>query len=323
MPSIAETSQELVHLVLPEHANNQGSLFGGRMMYWITSAATLPALRLARSAVLLGSMDDLDFLAPVRVGDLVVLRSQIEHVGRSSMEVAVEVEAEHPRTGERRRTTSAHLAMVAVDEQGRPRPVGAVITPAGPEERAAADAARARKEARDRRLADRASQATSQAITVDEDESGLRYAIDVPRIVFPEDAVAGNTMFAGTLLLALDEFASILAIRYARGPVVTASIDGLDFYAPILVGNIVRYQAAINHAGSTSIEVGVRVMVEDPRAATLRHTCTAYLTSVHVGPDGRPRPLPPFAPHTAAEQRRWREAEARRALRQRRRATLT
>lgn len=79
MPSIAETSQELVHLVLAEHANIQGSLFGGRMMYWITSAATLPALRLARSAVLLGSMDDLDFLAPVRVGDLVVLRSQIEH----------------------------------------------------------------------------------------------------------------------------------------------------------------------------------------------------------------------------------------------------
>ncbi len=322
MPSIADTRQELVHLVLPEHANIHGSLFGGRMMYWITSAATLPALRLARSAVLLGSMDDLDFLAPVRVGDLVVLRSQIEHVERSSMEVAVEVEAENPRTGERRRATSAHLAMVAVDEQGRPRPVGTAITPASQAERAAAAAARARKEARDRRLATHASQATSQAITVDEDEGGLRYAIDVPRIVFPEHAVAGNTMFAGTLLLALDEFASILAVRYARGSVVTASIDGLDFYAPILVGNIVRYQAAINHVGSTSIEVGVRVLAEDPRAGTLRHTCTAYLTSVHVGPDGRPRPVPPFAPHTPAEQRRWREAEARRVVRQRRRAAL-
>ena len=319
MPSITDTRQELVQLVLAEHGNIHGNLFGGRMMYWIVSAATLPALRLARGQVLLGSMDDLDFLAPVRVGDLVLLRSQVEYVGRSSMEVSVDVEAENPRTGERRRATSAHLAMVAVDDQGRPRPVGEAIVPASPAERAAADAARARKEARDRRLAGRASETVEPV----EDPRELRWAIEVPRIVFPEDAIAGNKMFAGRLLLALDEFASILAVRYARGSVVTASIDGLDFYAPILVTNIVIYQAAINHVGRSSIEVGVRVMAEDPRAGTVRHTCTAYLTSVHVGPDGRPRPLPPFTPQTPAEHRRWQEAEARRALRQRRRAALT
>ncbi|MGQ0549191.1 MAG: acyl-CoA thioesterase [Armatimonadota bacterium] len=319
MPSIAETRQELVQLVLPEHGNIHGNLFGGRMMYWIVSAATLPALRLARGQVLLGSMDDLDFLAPVRVGDLVTLRSQIEHVGRSSMEVSVDVETENPRTGDRRRATSAHLAMVAVDDQGRPRQVGETITPGSPAERAAADAARARKEARDRRLVERASLSADS----ERDRGELRWAIEVPRIVFPEDAVAGNKMFAGTLLLSLDEFASILAVRYARGSVVTASIDGLDFYAPILVTNIVVYQAAINYVGRSSIEVGVRVMAEDPRAGTVRHTCTAYLTAVHVGPDGRPRPLPAFEPQTPAEQRRWREAEMRRAQRQRRRATLT
>lgn len=319
MPSITDTRQELVHLVLPEHGNIHGNLFGGRMMYWIVSAATLPALRLARGQVLLGSMDDLDFLAPVRVGDLVILRSQIEYVGRSSMEVAVDVEAENPRTGERRRATSAHLAMVAVDDQGRPRPVGEAITPSSPVERMAADAARVRKDARDLRLASRAS----HAVAPDDDRGQLRWAIEVPRIVFPEDAIEGNKMFAGTLLLALDEFASILAVRYARGSVVTASIDGLDFYAPILVTNIVVYQAAINHVGRSSIEVGVRVLAEDPRTRTVRHTCTAYLTAVHVGPDGRPLPLPPFTPHTPAEHRRWQEAETRRALRQRRRAALT
>lgn len=326
MPAIAETRLELVHLVLPEHANIQGNLFGGRMMYWITSAATLPALRLARRAVLLGSMEDLDFLAPVRVGDLVVLRGQVEHVGRSSMEVGVEVEAENPRTGERRRATSAHLSMVAVDDEGRPQPVGTTVTPAGPEEAAVAAAARVRKGARDRRLAGRAESAGDPrelgATGAAEADGGLRHAIEVSRIVFPEDAVAGNKMFAGTLLLALDEVASILAVRYARGPVVTASIDALDFHAPILVGNIVTYQAAINHVGRTSIEVGVRVVAEDPRAGTVRHTCTAYLTAVHIGPDGRPAPLPPLSPQTPAERRRWEEAEARRALRQRRRAAL-
>ncbi|MGH2403511.1 MAG: acyl-CoA thioesterase, partial [bacterium] len=99
-----------------------------------------------------------------------------------------------------------------------------------------------------------------------------------------------------------------------------ASIDSLDFYAPILVTNIVVYQAAINHVGRSSIEVGVRVLAEDPRAGTVRHTCTAYLTAVHVGPDGRPRPLPPLVPQTPGEQQRWQDAEVRRAQRQRRSA---
>ncbi len=318
MPSIAETRQELVHLVLPEHANVQGNLFGGRMMYWITAAGTLPALRLARHAVALGSMEDLDFLAPVRVGDLVFLRSQIEHVGRSSMDVGVEVEAENPRTGERRRATSAHLSMVAVDDDGRPQPVGASITPSGPAEAALAAAAMRRKEARDARLAARQEPPAVMPMP----QPPLRHGIEVSRIVFPEDAVAGHKMFAGTLLLAVDEVASILAVRYARGFVVTASIDALDFHAPILVGNIVTYLAAINYVGRTSIEVGVRVLAENPREGTVRHTCTAYLTSVHIGPDGRPAPLPPLQPQTQDERRRWTEAEARRALRQVRRAAL-
>lgn len=318
MPSIAETRQELVHLVLPEHANVQGNLFGGRMMYWITAAGTLPALRLARRAVVLGSMEDLDFLAPVRVGDMVFLRSEVEHVGRSSMEVGVEVEAENPRTGQRRRATSAHLSMVAVDDEGKPQPVGTAVLPTGAEEAALAAAAQARKEARDRRLAARQEPAGDVLAA----ERSLSHALEVSRIVFPEDAVAGNKMFAGTLLLALDEVAFILAVRYARGFVVTASIDALDFHAPILVGNIVTYLAAINHVGRTSIEVGVRVVAENPREGTLRHTCTAYLTSVHVGPDGRPAPLPPLQLETPDERRRWAEAEGRRALRQARRAAL-
>jgi len=102
-------------------------------------------------------------------------------------------------------------------------------------------------------------------------------------------------MFAGTLLVALDEFASIL------------------------VGHIVVYQAAINHVGRSSIEVGVRVLAEDPRTGDVRHTCTAYLTAVHVGPDGQPQPLPPFVPQLPGERQRWDEAEARRAMRLQRR----
>jgi acyl-CoA hydrolase len=147
----------------------------------------------------------------------------------------------------------------------------------------------------------------------------LRWAIEVPHLVFPEDAIFGTTMFAGTLLLAVDECASVLALRYAGGPVVTASLDGLDFYAPIHVGNIVVYQVALNYVGRTSLEVGVRVLAEDPVTGALCHTCTAYLTSVHTDAHGQPAPVTPFVPETAGERRRWDDAEGRRAARARRR----
>jgi acyl-CoA hydrolase len=316
MPSIADTHQEIVHLVLPENANTHGNLFGGRMMYWIVGAATLPALRIARGPILLGSMDNLDFLSPVRVGDLVVLRAQIEYVGRASMEVAVEVDAENPATGERRPATSARLTMVAVDAQDRPRPVGATIAPADASEREAFEAARARKMARDLRLATYDPQRGPGLMATD----SLTWSIEVARLVFPEDAISGTTMFAGTLLLAIDECASILALRYTGGHVVTAALDGLDFYAPIHVGNIVIYQAALNYVGRTSLEVGVRVLAEDPITQTVCHTCTTYLTTVHVDASGRPAPVRPFVPETVQEQRRWEEAEARRAARQERRS---
>jgi acyl-CoA hydrolase len=287
------------------------------MMYWIVSAATLPALRLARGPVVLGSMDNLDFLSPVRIGDLVVLRSQIEHVGRASMDIAVEVEAENALTGERRPATSARLAMVAVNEHDRPRPIGAAITPADASERAAFEDARVRKANRDRRLAAHHAERPSGHTETE----ALTWAIEVPRLVFPEDAISGATMFAGTLLLAVDEYASILALRYAGGPVMTASLDGLDFYAPIHVGDIVVYQAGLNHVGRTSLEIGVRVLAENPTTQTVRHTCTAYVTSVHTDLHGRPAPLRPFMPQTPKARRRWEEAETRRDARRRRQAS--
>ncbi|MDQ7842134.1 MAG: acyl-CoA thioesterase [Armatimonadota bacterium] len=316
MPSIAETTLEMVQLVLPGQANVRGTLYGGMMMHWITTAATMAAMRVARGSVVLGSMDDLDFVAPVSIGDLVTLRAQVEDVGRSSLEIGVEVHAEDPRRGLRRLATASHLAMVAVDDAGRPRPVETAITPADREEEAIAAAARQRRTARKAALADR----REPAAPVEGDE-GLTHAMQVARIVFPEDAVLGTMMFAGRLMMHLDEAASILALRYCRGPIVTASIDALAFHAPIRVGEIVIYQAALNYVGRSSMEIGVRVLAEHPLEGRRRHTCTAFLTMVHMTDQG-PQPVPPFTPRTEAERRRWAEAEQRRASRQARRQRL-
>jgi len=310
--AIRDTQLEVIQLVLPAHANVRGTLFGGLMMNWITTTATMAAMRLARGSVVLGAMDELDFLGPVHVGDVVTLRAQVEFVGRSSLEVGVDVHAENPRKADRRLTTSGHLAMVAVDDSGRPRPVGTSITPSDRTERQLHEAAKTRRIERETRLVDRASQAAE----VDEGTAGLTHAL------FPDDAVLGTLMFAGNLMMHLDEAASILAVRFCRCPVVTASIDALVFYAPIRVGEIVTYKVGLNHVGRSSMEVGVKVLAEHPLTGVRRHTCTAFLTMVHLDATG-PQPVPSYRPTTEVERRRWEEAERRRErrmLRQTRRA---
>ena len=307
---IRDTQLEVVQLVLPAHANVRGTLYGGRMMDWITTAATMAAMRLARGSVVLGAMDELDFLGPVYVGDMVTLRAQVEYVGRSSLEVGVDVHAENPRKADRRLTTSGHLAMVAVDDSGRPRPVGTSITPSDRTERQLHEAAKTRRVERATRLADRASQAAQ----VEEGTAGFTHALEISRLVFPDDAVLGTLMFAGNLMMHLDEAASILALRFCRCPVVTASIDALAFYAPIRVGEIVTYKAGLNHVGRSSMEIGVKVLAEHPLTGVRRHTCTAFLTMVHVDATG-PQPVPSYRPATEVERRRWEEAERRRERR--------
>jgi len=306
----------MVQLVLPEHANTRGSLYGGQMMHWITTAATMAAMRVAKGTVVLAAMDELDFLHAVLIGDVVTLNARVEYVGRSSMEVDVDVYAEDPRTGVRRHTTSSHLAMVAVDDQGRPRPVGTQIAPADAAEETRHGAAQTRKQRRNEVLAGHA-----QGEGLEDEGGGLPHTLEMSRIVFPEDAVLGTLMFAGKLMIDLDQAASIVALRYCRCPVVTASIDALSFFAPIRVGEIVIYHAALNHVGRSSMEVGIRVLAEAPLTGRRRHTCTAYITMVHVTAEGV-RPVPPYRPETDVAQRRFHEAEERRRIRQARRASL-
>jgi acyl-CoA hydrolase len=147
----------------------------------------------------------------------------------------------------------------------------------------------------------------------------VRWRFESCRSVLPEDAQFGDTMFAGKLLLDIDEAGGILSMRYCRGLVMTACLDALDFYAPISANEVVTLKAGLNHVGTSSLEIGVKVLSEVPWTGEIRHACTAYLTYVHLGPEPgpslRPRPCPPFVPETPAEQRRWAAALERRGRR--------
>lgn len=111
----------------PEHANPAGNVHGGVIMKLIDTAAGVVAKRHARSNVVTASIDRLDFINPVYIGDLVILRASINHVGRTSMEVGVRVESENTITGEVRHTSSAYLTFVALDENGKPKEVPPLI----------------------------------------------------------------------------------------------------------------------------------------------------------------------------------------------------
>lgn len=309
MPTVRETVAEMVQYVFPQYAGAPGQIYGGRMMEWIATAGTLAASRVARGSVAVGAMDEIDFLHPVRVGDIAILRARVEHVGRTSLEVGVRVYSESAATGERHVTLSSHMAFVAIDEAAHPRPVGALVVPADPGEVGVIEAAQARREARRARLASRAERARE----VTDETEGFHWRFEQHRFVFPEDALHGTLMFAGRLLLTVDEVAGILAVRYARAPLATASMEALEFYAPIRVGDVLTLRGALTRVGTRSMEVAIQVLAEAPFTGDVRHTCTAYLTFVKLR--GAGGPLPPLAAATAVEQRERDAADKRQAAR--------
>jgi len=117
----------MIQIVMPMHANGLSEvMFGGIMMQWIDVCAGVAAMRHAAGAVLTASIDRLDFLSPVRVGEIVVLQAMVNYVARTSMEVGCRVDTEDMRTQTRRYVTKAYLTFVAVDESGRPRQIPAL-----------------------------------------------------------------------------------------------------------------------------------------------------------------------------------------------------
>ncbi|MSP25492.1 MAG: acyl-CoA thioesterase [Myxococcales bacterium] len=116
----SDTLVEMNQIVMPQHTNALGTAFGGTVMSWIDVCAAVSAQRHCRRAVVTASMDQLDFLKPIRAGQLVNLRSTVNFSGRTSMEVGVRVEAENMLTGERTHAVSAYLTFVAIDADGRP-----------------------------------------------------------------------------------------------------------------------------------------------------------------------------------------------------------
>jgi acyl-CoA hydrolase len=146
--------------------------------------------------------------------------------------------------------------------------------------------------------------------------------VETAQLVLPGLTNTHGTIFGGMLMQWIDIAGGIASGRHAGGPVVTASMDRLHFLEGVRLGEVVVVQAQVNYAGKTSMEVGVRVFAEDPVTLKRRQTTRAYLTFVAVDEFGRPREVAPLVCETAEEKRRFKEAEARRAVRLRERRAM-
>ncbi|QQR91960.1 MAG: acyl-CoA thioesterase [Myxococcales bacterium] len=137
----------MTQLVLPTFANNLGNIFGGQVLSWIDMCAAISAYRHARSAVVTASIDAVDFLLPIKVGHIVILKSQINAVFRTSMECGVAIWSEDPNTGEYLKAMKAYTTYVSLDVAGKPQPVQPLVLMSDEDKRRASDA-RARRQKR-------------------------------------------------------------------------------------------------------------------------------------------------------------------------------
>ncbi|QKY15706.1 acyl-CoA thioesterase [Halorubrum sp. CBA1229] len=138
--TVAESYTEMTEMLLPNDTNNLGRALGGAVLHWMDICGAIAGMRFSNRQVVTASMDHVDFIAPIEMGEVAVIEGYVFNVGRTSLDVKVDVRAENPRTDEQRRTTTSYFTFVALDDEGSPASVPELICPT-PEEEALRDEA--------------------------------------------------------------------------------------------------------------------------------------------------------------------------------------
>ena len=139
-------------------------------------------------------------------------------------------------------------------------------------------------------------------------------------LVLPNDTNVLGNVHGGRVMCLMDICAAMSAYKHARQPVVTASVDRLDFLAPAKKGDILILKSSVNYAHKTSMEIGVRIDAESPFTGEVRHTATAYLTFVAIDDKNKPTKILKIIPETEDEKRRYQRAKNRHLIRRKERS---
>lgn len=245
-------SLRLIDMVFPGDANHHGTLFGGRALSHMDTAAFLAASRHGRRAFVTASCERIDFAAPAHIGEMIEAEARVARVGRSSLSVEVELHAETLLTGARRLCTRGVFHMVAPRTSGDDQPLPPITSaPAG---------------GRDDRLV-------------------------MAEMVFPDRTNHYGTLFAGDALSLLGKAAFVTATRRARKGVVMAASERIDFVHPIRGGDMIELNCAVTGAGRTSLNVEVELWSENLLSGERRRAAVSAFVMVAVDEGGRPTPL--------------------------------
>jgi acyl-CoA hydrolase len=141
------------------------------------------------------------------------------------------------------------------------------------------------------------------------------HQLSMTLLMTPDTANFSGKVHGGSLLKLLDQVAYACASRYAGTYAVTLSVDQVVFRQPIHVGEMVTFLASVNHTGTSSMEIGIKVLAENIRTQEVRHVNSCFFTMVAVGDDGKPQAVPPLRPFSPDERRRHAAAELRKAMR--------
>lgn len=244
----------LLDIVFPGHTNHHGTLFGGIGLAHMDKVAFIAASRHAHVDFVTASCERIDFVAPARLGDIVELTGQVSQVGRRSLAVTVEMLAEAPVSGERRRCAVGVFNMVAVGEALAAS--GGCLPPLPPDKPAPPDD-----------------------------------ALRMVEMVFPEQTSHYGSLYGGNALAAMGRAAFVAASRHCRKPVVMAGSRRVDFSGQIQKGEVIELIARVVEQGRSSMTVDVLLCAENLQSGARRQCGGGNFTMVAVDEKHRPASL--------------------------------
>ncbi len=321
-------------LMTPDMANFSGNVHGGKILKLLDQVAYACATRYSGCFAFTISVDQVMFRERIHVGELVTFMASVNRTGMTSMEIGVRVVSEDIRERKSRHVITCYLTLITVNEDGTPTKAPTLLPQTATEQRrwAAAKLRRAFREDIEQRslqirlhpeeFLDIELPATPAPAEAGGDTAGphpgqveQHKILTMTVLMTPDMATFSGNVHGGKILDLLDQVAFACASRYSSHYVVTMSVDQVVFMQQIHVGELVTFIAAINYTGTTSMEVGVRVMAEHIRERKRRHVLSCYFTMVAVDDNGRPTQVPPLRVETDVEKRRWAAAKLRRDLR--------
>lgn len=247
--AVAPGTVQLIDMIFPGDANHHGTLFGGVALAHMDKVAFISATRHGRAPFVTAASDKIDFRAPARIGEMVEATGRVVRVGKSSLDVEVELVAEALVTGERRICASGRFAMVAVKAAETVLPLPPLdLTASAP------------------------------------NDDFLRMI----EIVFPPQTNHYGTLYGGDALKMMGKAAFIAATRHARAVMVMAASDKIEFKSAIREGELVELTARPVGTGRTSVQIAVDLWAEGLVTGERRLAGSARFTMVAVDREGRP-----------------------------------